>query len=50
MTQAQARYDEIAAWYEQWSSDMPPLIAPQDGLLRVVAGARVPDIGCGQVD
>jgi SAM-dependent methyltransferase len=48
MTQAQARYDEIADWYEQWSSDMPPLIAPQDGLLPAVAGARVLDIGCGQ--
>ena len=31
MTQAQARYDAFAEWYEQWSSEMPPLIAAQDG-------------------
>ena len=48
MTQAQARYDEFAEWYEQWSSDVPPLIAAQDGLLPEVTGDRVLDIGCGQ--
>lgn len=48
MAQAQARYDEFAEWYEQWSSDMPPLIAAQDGLLPEVTGDRVLDIGCGQ--
>jgi hypothetical protein len=40
MMQAQARYDEFAEWYEQWSSEMPPLIAAQDGLLPVVTGDR----------
>jgi SAM-dependent methyltransferase len=44
----QARYDEFAEWYEQWSRDMAPLIAAQDGLLPAVAGHRVLDIGCGQ--
>jgi SAM-dependent methyltransferase len=48
MTQTQARYDEFAEWYEQWSSDRPPLIAAQDGLLPDVTGDRVLDIGCGQ--
>jgi len=46
--QTQARYDGFAGWYEQWSSDMPPLLAAQDGLLPAVAGDRVLDIGCGQ--
>jgi SAM-dependent methyltransferase len=48
MTQARARYDEFAEWYEQWSSDKPALIAAQDGLLPAVAGDRVLDLGCGQ--
>jgi SAM-dependent methyltransferase len=48
MTQTQARYDEFAEWYEQWSSDMPPLIAAQPGLLPAVRSDRVLDIGCGQ--
>ena len=48
MTQTQARYDGFAEWYEQWSSDMPPLIAAQDDLLPAVTGDRVLDIGCGQ--
>jgi SAM-dependent methyltransferase len=48
MTQTQARYDEFAEWYERWSSDMPPLIGAQDGLLPDVTGDRVLDIGCGQ--
>jgi ubiquinone/menaquinone biosynthesis C-methylase UbiE len=48
MTQAQARYDEFAEWYEQWSSEMRPLIAAQDRLLPAVTGDRVLDIGCGQ--
>jgi len=48
MTQTQARYDGFAEWYEEWSSDMPPLIAAQDGLLPAVGGDRVLDIGCGQ--
>src|SRR5580692_6046742 len=47
MTQAQARYDEFAEWYEQWSGDRPPLIAAQNGLLPGVTGDRVLDIGCG---
>jgi SAM-dependent methyltransferase len=46
--QTQARYDEIAEWYEQWISDGPPLIAAQAGLLPAVAGDRVLDIACGQ--
>ena len=48
MTQSQARYDEFAAWYEQWSSDIPPVITAQQDLLPPVAGDRVLDIGCGQ--
>ena len=48
MTQAQARYDGFAEWYEQWSGERPPLIAAQDGLLPAVTGDRVLDIGCGQ--
>ena len=48
MKEAQARYDGFAEWYERWSSDMPPLIAAQGGLLPAVAGDRVLDIGCGQ--
>jgi SAM-dependent methyltransferase len=48
MTHTRARYDGFAEWYEQWSSDKPPLIAAQDGLLPAVAGDRVLDIGCGQ--
>jgi SAM-dependent methyltransferase len=47
MTQTRARYDEFAEWYERWSGDRPPLIAEQDGLLPVVTGDRVLDIGCG---
>jgi hypothetical protein len=47
MRQMRARYDEFAEWYEQWSGDMPPLIAAQDGLLPALAGDRVLDIGCG---
>jgi SAM-dependent methyltransferase len=48
MTQTQARYDGFAEWYEEWSSDMPPLIAAPDGLLPAASGDRVLDIGCGQ--
>src|SRR5690242_17532366 len=48
MTQTQARYDDFAEWYEEWSSGTPPVIAAQDGLLPEVAGGRVLDIGCGQ--
>jgi len=48
MTQTQARYDEFAEWYEQWISDMPPLIASQADLLPAVTGDRVLDIACGQ--
>jgi 2-polyprenyl-3-methyl-5-hydroxy-6-metoxy-1,4-benzoquinol methylase len=48
MTRQQARYDEFAEWYEQWSGDMPLLTAAQDGLLPAVSGDRVLDIGCGQ--
>jgi ubiquinone/menaquinone biosynthesis C-methylase UbiE len=48
MTQTQPRYDEFAEWYEQWISDMPPLIAAQDGLLPPMTGDRVLDLGCGQ--
>ena len=48
MTETQARYDQYAEWYERWSSDKPPLIAAHDGLLPVVTGDRVVDIGCGQ--
>jgi SAM-dependent methyltransferase len=48
MTQTQARYDEFADWYEQWSSDMPPLLAAEGGPLPAMAGDRVLDIACGQ--
>jgi SAM-dependent methyltransferase len=48
MTLTRARYDEFAEWYERWSSDKPPLIAEQDGLLPAAAGDRVLDIACGQ--
>ena len=48
MTGSQARYDEFAEWYEQWSSDVPPVITVQQGLMPPVAGDRVLDIGCGQ--
>src|SRR6202050_4634111 len=48
MTQAQARYDEFAEGYEQWSGEMPPLIAAQDRLLPAVTGDRVLNIGGGQ--
>ena len=48
MTQALARYDEFAEWYERWIGDTPPLIAAQAGLLPAVVGERVPDIACGQ--
>src|SRR5579863_2157459 len=48
MTLTQARYDEFADWYEQWSSDLPLLIAAEDGLLPAMTGDRVLDIGCGQ--
>ena len=48
MTSSQARYDEFAGWYEQLSSDVPPVITMQQGLLLPVAGARMLDIGCGQ--
>ena len=48
MTQAQARYDGYAEWYEQWSTDMPLFIGAADGLLPAVSGARVLDVGCGQ--
>ena len=48
MTHSQARYDEFAEWYEEWSSGMPPLIAAQGGLLPIVTGDRVLDVACGQ--
>jgi len=48
VTRTQARYDEVAEWYEQWICDMPPLIAAQTGLLPDVGGGRVLDIACGQ--
>jgi 2-polyprenyl-3-methyl-5-hydroxy-6-metoxy-1,4-benzoquinol methylase len=48
VTQAQARYDEFAEWYEQWIGDASPRIAAQDGLLPAVTGDRVLDIACGQ--
>ncbi len=48
MTQARARYDEFAEWYEQWIGDAPPLIAAQAGLLPAVTGERVLDNACGQ--
>jgi SAM-dependent methyltransferase len=48
VTQALARYDEFAEWYEQWIGDAPPLIAAQAGLLPAVTGERVLDIACGQ--
>jgi hypothetical protein len=48
MTRSQARYDEFAEWYEQWSSDIPPVITAQQGLMPPVVGDRVLDIGCGR--
>jgi SAM-dependent methyltransferase len=48
MMSTPARYDEFAEWYEHWISDKPPLIAAEDGLLPVLAGDRVLDVGCGQ--
>jgi ubiquinone/menaquinone biosynthesis C-methylase UbiE len=48
VTQAQARYDQFAEWYEQWIGDAPPLIAAHAGLLPAVTGDRVLDIACGQ--
>jgi SAM-dependent methyltransferase len=48
VTQAQARYDGYAEWYEQWSSEMPLFIGAADGLLPDVNGDRVLDLGCGQ--
>jgi SAM-dependent methyltransferase len=45
---AVARYDEFAAWYEQWIGDKPPLIAEHSDLLPAVTGERVLDIACGQ--
>jgi SAM-dependent methyltransferase len=44
----QARYDQIAEWYEQWIGDAEPLIAAHAGLLPAVTGDRVLDLGCGQ--
>jgi 2-polyprenyl-3-methyl-5-hydroxy-6-metoxy-1,4-benzoquinol methylase len=44
----QARYDEIAGWYEQWIGGAPPLIAAHADLLPAVTGERVLDIACGQ--
>jgi SAM-dependent methyltransferase len=48
MMRTPARYDEFAEWYEQWSSDKPPLIAAHDDLLPALTGDRVLDVGCGQ--
>ena len=48
MAQALARYDEFAAWYEQWIADARPLIPSHPGLLPAVAGERVLDMACGQ--
>ena len=48
MSQAPARYDEFADWYDEWVGDKPPLIAACPDLLPVVAGQRVLDAGCGQ--
>jgi SAM-dependent methyltransferase len=48
VTQAVARYDEFAEWYEQWIGDATPLIAACSGLLPAVGGLRVLDIACGQ--
>jgi len=48
MAQALARYDEFAAWYEQWIADARPLIASHPGLLPAVVGERVLDMACGQ--
>jgi 2-polyprenyl-3-methyl-5-hydroxy-6-metoxy-1,4-benzoquinol methylase len=48
VTQAPARYDEFAEWYEQWIGDGPPLIAAHSELLPTVTGERVLDIACGQ--
>jgi 2-polyprenyl-3-methyl-5-hydroxy-6-metoxy-1,4-benzoquinol methylase len=48
VSQTQARYDEIAEWYEQWIGDAPPLIAAHADLLPAVTGDRVLDIACGQ--
>ena len=47
VAQAPARYDEFAAWYEQWIGDAQPLIA-HSGLLPAMAGDQVLDIACGQ--
>jgi 2-polyprenyl-3-methyl-5-hydroxy-6-metoxy-1,4-benzoquinol methylase len=48
MAQALARYDEFAAWYEQWIADARPLIASHPGLVPAVAGEQVLDMACGQ--
>jgi SAM-dependent methyltransferase len=43
-----SRYDEFAAWYEQWVGDAPGLIEENADLLPPLAGTRVLDVACGQ--
>jgi len=34
VAQTQARYDEVADWYEQWIGEAPPLIAARPAARR----------------